>query len=135
MNHLKGFNDSLEQLHPATIQQFLNAVLPATVCASTGEGEIALVEQAASTNTRHAFLASQIQWKSSVCGMGGVKPGTTMDPKCLTIHTPMEERTTDRYLASSETLPDQVLLIDWLPWMEPNSDVADRVSRTAGLLR
>lgn len=96
---------------------------------------MALMEQAASTNNRHAFLASQIQWKSLVSGMGGVKPGTAMDPKSLTIHAPLEEGITDRYLASSEALPGQLLLVDWLPWMEPNSDVGDRISRAAGLLR
>ncbi len=57
--------------------------------------------------TPDTFLASQIQWKSSVSGMAGMKTGTMMDP---------------------------MLLIDWLPWMMPNSDIANQINRAAGLL-
>jgi hypothetical protein len=137
LEHLKGFNQSLEQLHPATIQHFLNAVLPATVCASTTESEITPMETAASASVGHAFLASQVQWKGSICGVGGIESATRLDLKSLKmIAAPTDNATADRSLACSTIISGPSLLfVDWLPWMKPNSDVADHISRASSLLR
>ncbi|KAK3379247.1 hypothetical protein B0T24DRAFT_694844 [Lasiosphaeria ovina] len=127
--HLADYNESLEKVLPVSIQRFLDTVLPATICATDEEAP----QQTAPTS--NAFLESQVRWKHSVCGVGGIVLGNKLDLQSLNMEgKPVGKATPDRYLAIPSSTPGHVLVVDWLPWMEPSADVADRVSRSSGLL-
>jgi hypothetical protein len=135
LRHLAGFNESLEKVLPVAIQRFLDTVLPATVCASNEEGaELGLASLQQDAHANNAFLASQIRWKNSVSGMGGIVLGTKLDAQSLNMETRPVEKATDRYLAAPPSTPGHALLVDWLPWMKPSANVAARISRSSGLL-
>ncbi|KAK3321976.1 hypothetical protein B0H66DRAFT_185502 [Apodospora peruviana] len=67
--------------------------------------------------------------------MGGIVLGTNLDAQLLNIEAkPVGKATPDRYLATPPSTPGHALVVDWLPWMEPSAAVADRISRSSGLL-
>jgi serine/threonine protein kinase len=133
LQHLVGFNDTLENILPGPLQLFLETALSATVCAA-GVSNASDLPEIEKVSMQHAFLTSQLKWTSSVNNLGLVSRGSKLEEKDLE-RLSQDHKDKYRYLVKTrQGESNECFLVDWSQWEQTLDERLERIREISGLL-